>query len=442
MIGLFLKLPLMAQTSTISGKVTDTLNQGLPYVDVILKKETDGDIITGTITDEKGHFDFDPKKEGNYRLVASYIGYQSDSLPLNANGANKNLHLQLQESNEALDEVVIESSKPTIQQKIDRFVFNVDQTVSGSVGTANDALKSTPGVKVSNDKLEIVGKGKVRVMVNDKMIRLSGEDLHTYLNNIPADNIERIEVISTPPAKYEAEGDSGLINIVLKEAKQDSWSNTIRTNYKQATYPSFGIGDAFLYHKGKFEISASVDATKGYNQRINVLNLYYDQETWREPINMKNKLDNISGKFNLDYNLSKMATIGVSYNGSSENMMFLMMYTPKFSIITVKKKEVFIHRGPRITRSIPTMLECIMSRSWTLWEENYPCTSIILVTKTIKTAYRPIPRIIPDKKMLKLKTRTTKVLIITVLVLIWSIRQIGPKSPMGASCCLPITPTI
>lgn len=317
LLSLFLNLPVMGQSS-ISGQVTDTTNNPLPYVNVTLKNGKDQDTVDGTTTDKNGHFSFEEEQASDYQLEVSYMGYQTTNLDIDPD-QNDDLHISLEESSEQLDEAVVESTKPTIQQKTDRFVFNVDQTASASSGTANDALKKTPGVNVEDDKLEIVGKGEVKVLIDDKMIRLSGEDLHTYLNSIPADNIESIEVISTPPAKYEAEGNSGLINIVLKEAQQDSWSNTVRSNYKQRSYPSFGIGDAFLYHKDKLELSASLDVTKGYRKHINDLKLYFDEGPWREPIHMKNKLDNISGKFNLDYNLTDKATVGVSYHGSFRN---------------------------------------------------------------------------------------------------------------------------
>lgn len=315
---LFFNLPSWAQTSML-GKVTDSSDEPLAYVDVILKNSTAQDTLNWTATDENGQFTFDPKKEGEYFLEVSYIGFETQRLHIGSATDKKDIQIKLKESNEQLETVTIESTKPLIEQKTDRLVFNVSQTIRGSSGTAKDALKSTPGLKVGQDKLELAGKGALKVMVDDKMIRLDGEDLLTYLNSIPADNIESIEVISSPPSKYEAEGNSGLINIILKEARQNSWSNTVRTKYLQGTYPSFGVGDAFLYHKDKLELSASLDATKGYRQYINTILLHFDEGPWREPIYSKNQLDNISGKFNLDYNLTDQATAGISYNGSYRN---------------------------------------------------------------------------------------------------------------------------
>lgn len=314
LFSLFFKLEVNAQMY-ISGKVTDTSAVALAYVNLQIENPENQEIITWGTTDEEGFFDIKIKEKGDYILKINYLGYKEKQIPLMLQ-KDKELFIRLEENEEFLEEIVIKSTLPTIQQKTDRLVFNVDQTPSGSVGTANDALKNTPGVQIENEELKMIGKGEVKVLINDKIIRLSGEELYIYLNTIPADNIKNIEVISTPPSKYEAEGNSGLINIVLKKAKKDSWSNTLRTNYKQQSYASFGIGNAFLYHKDKLEISASLDATKGYRKRKNDLLLYFDKELWKEPLRFKDKLDNISGKFSLDYTLSEKSSIGISYNGA------------------------------------------------------------------------------------------------------------------------------
>lgn len=313
LFSLFFKLEVNAQIS-ISGKVTDTSDVALTYVDLWIENLKNEELITWETTDEKGFFEIKIKEKGNYILKINYLGYKEKQIPLTLK-KDKELFIKLEENEEFLEEILIKSTSPTIQQKTDRFVFNVDQTPSGSVGTANDALKNTPGIQIENEELKMIGKGVVKVLINDKIIRLSGEELYTYLNTIPADNIKNIEVISTPPSKYEAEGNSGLINIVLKKAKKDSWSNTLRTNYKQQSYASFGVGNAFLYRKDKLEFSASLDATKGYRKRKNDLLLYFDEGLWEEPLRFKDKLDNISGKINFDYTLSEKSSIGISYDG-------------------------------------------------------------------------------------------------------------------------------
>src|SRR5699024_4196543 len=242
----------IAQIS-LSGEVRDQEDNSLPFVDLLLQNAGTLDTISSGYTNEEGEFELEVVQKNDYLLTVSYLGYETERIPVELK-KNQKISVDLKENNEYLKEVRIKSTKPNIQQKVDRLVFNVSQTVSGSNGTANDALKSTPGVKVKEDAIEMIGKGNARVLIDDKLVRLSGEELHSYLNSIPAENIESIEVITNPPSKYEAEGDSGLINIVLKKAKEDSWSNSIRTNYKQRTYPSFGVGNTFLFNKDKLEI--------------------------------------------------------------------------------------------------------------------------------------------------------------------------------------------
>ncbi|NAW51840.1 hypothetical protein GNY06_10860 [Elizabethkingia argentiflava] len=112
-----------------------------------------------------------------------------------------------------IEEVEIIAKKKLIERKIDRLVFNVENSISAAGGDAMQALSLMPGVRVIDEKISVVGKNNVSVMVNDRIIPLSGDDLTNFLKTISSDNIKSIEIITTPPAKYDAEGNGGLINI-------------------------------------------------------------------------------------------------------------------------------------------------------------------------------------------------------------------------------------
>lgn len=310
----FSSLHTFGQTE-LSGRVTDSTDNSLSYVNVILKKQSNDEVITGTLTDEDGKFSLNDEKDEETFLEISYMGYKTENYKINPKSEHS-FDIELKEDTNSLDEILITADKPVVEQKTDRFVFNIEQTATGSTGTAIDALKKTPGVNSRDDKLAIIGKNEVRVLVNDRMIHLSGEELYSYLNSIPSDDIEKIEVLTTPPSKYEAEGDSGLINIVLKKRKKDSWSNTIRGSYEQATYPVYSLGESFLFKKDKLEVSASLDGRKGYMEHITDINLDYDEGPWVTRIKSKDPYDNISGRFNLNYDISKSASIGLLYNTS------------------------------------------------------------------------------------------------------------------------------
>src|SRR5699024_7367990 len=108
----------------------------------------------------------------------------------------------------------------------DRLVFNVGQSVAATGGNAMDALKVTPRIRVQNGEITMIGKGSLMVMINDRLVKLSGKALASYLKSLNVENIERIEVINNPPAKYSAEGNSGILNIVTKKSVADAWNAT------------------------------------------------------------------------------------------------------------------------------------------------------------------------------------------------------------------------
>ena len=298
-----------------TGKIIDTQNMPISFDNVVAKDKTDNSLITGVISDENGVFSINVKK-GNVYLEISFVGFTSKKINPTQSIIGT---IVLEEEGQQLQEVVITARKKLIQQKVDRLIFNVENTVAGTGGTALDALKTTPSVNVDTNKLTIVGKGNVRVMVNDRMIQLSGNELIAYLNTIASDDIKNVEVITTPPSKYDAEGNSGLINIVLKKSKENSWNNQLRTSYTQATYPLLNFGNTFNYNKGKVSLIASLNATKGQTAQFNQFDIVYPSASTATNLDMKNKENIISGRLGFDYTITKKATIGVLYAGSFEN---------------------------------------------------------------------------------------------------------------------------
>ncbi len=323
--------------SQYSGKIIDKENQPISFANIIAYN-TDNKLITGVVSDDNGEFSINPKEKDFY-LKISFIGFKTEKIT----PKNKNLGtIILKEEGENLEEVTITSRKKILEQKVDRLVFNVENSVTSKGGTAIDALKNTPSLNVEQENLSIIGKGSVRVLVNDRIVRLSGKELISYLNSIPSDDVKKIEVINTPPSKYEAEGDNGLINIVLKKTKENSWNNQIRTSYRQGVYPSFSVGNTFNYNKNKLSISASVTGKKG--QRIYQYNgtIDYPNAPWQTDMLIKNKRDNFSGRFSLDYNLTEKSSIGFSY---SNNLIDKVADNNGKTDIYDNKKSYLINKG-------------------------------------------------------------------------------------------------
>lgn len=298
-----------------TGKIIDKQNLPISFANIVVKDKADDSLITGVISDENGEFSINTKKENVY-LEISFVGFNTKKIVPTQPAIGT---IVLEEDGQQLQEVVITARKKLIQQKVDRLIFNVENTVAGTGGTALDALKATPSVNVDTDKLAIVGKGNVRVMVNDRIIQLSGNELNAYLNTIASDDIKNIEVITTPPSKYDAEGNSGLINIVLKKSKENSWNNQVRTSYTQATYSLFNFGNTFNYNKDNLSVIASLNRTKGHSAQFNEFDIIYPSASTATNLDMKNRENLISGRLGLDYNVTDNATVGFLYSGSFED---------------------------------------------------------------------------------------------------------------------------
>lgn len=218
--------------------------------------------------------------------------------------------------NKQIEAVELKVKKKIVERKVDRLVFNVEQAVATIGGDALDALKATPSVKVSGEQIQLVGKNSVRIMVNDKMVQMTGEDLQNYLKSIPSEQIKAIEVITTPPAKYEAEGNSGLINIQLKSKKHDFWNTSIRTAYQQATYAQMTHGIGFNYKKNKLSILTDINYRYGKGLYTNDIFYHYPNHLWQNKLFNRNDRKTWGSLFNLNYDLTENSTIGIQFLGS------------------------------------------------------------------------------------------------------------------------------
>ncbi len=306
-------LPIFAFSQIeISGKVQDTL-QPIEFANVILTN-ANNDIVSGAITDVDGGFRITVSK-GVYTLMISFLGYKDWSKEIQLYEDTNLGNITLIGAAAELDEVVVTNKKPLVERKVDRLVFNAKNSITAIGGDGLDVLKKAPGIRVNNDNIDIIGKGSVRVLVNDRLLNLSGEDLSGYLKSISSNDIDRIEVITTPPAKYDAEGNSGLINIVLKSTKRDSFNATLRSATTQATYISQNIGAGFNYQKKKITINADANYVKGSYRAIETNKVFYPEDTWDAKSKRRDFLDKLSARIGVDYQLSERSLVGVQYHG-------------------------------------------------------------------------------------------------------------------------------
>ena len=297
----------------LTGTVTDADNKPLEFAEVVLQDSTKV-VAASALSTDTGAFIL-TAKPGNYTLRILFMGEELYTKPI-ALTANLNLApIQLQASKQ-LDEVVVETKKQLVVKKVDRLVFNVENSISASGGDALDALKLVPRVKVENDVVSVVGKGSIAVMVDDRLMRLTGDELTAFLKSIKSDDIKSIEVITNPPAKYSAEGNSGLINIKLKKTRPDTWNASVLGSYRQNSYATGSGNVTFNYQKNKFTLQSSAGYTNGGNKRTEDVELVYPDYNWMEKSKSKNTYKPVSGRLGIDYKFSDKVTMGSQYIGS------------------------------------------------------------------------------------------------------------------------------
>ncbi|WP_027392674.1 TonB-dependent receptor domain-containing protein [Aquimarina latercula] len=312
-ILLILLVPFISVSQVeLKGKVFDESNP-IPFANVILK-DTSDKIVNGGITDDNGNF-LITVKTGVYKLSVSFIGYESFYKEVSIMDNTVLEDIILSEEKNELDEIVIVSKKKIVERKVDRLVFNVENNIGTSGGDALDALSVAPGIAVDDDQITMIGKSGMRVMVDDRIIQLSGEELISFLNSIPAGDIKKIEIITNPPAKYEAGGNAGLINIVYKKGLRDAWNNSTSLTYTQALFPVHVLRNNFTFQKNKTKFLFSLNASLGDIDVDQEAEIFYTDGPWVINTNQKRQSKDLSGRLMFDYELTENSTLGFQYLG-------------------------------------------------------------------------------------------------------------------------------
>jgi hypothetical protein len=325
----FALLSFHAFSQSIKGKVQEHSGKPLPFVNVLLLNSNDSTLVKGAVSDTSGVYTINNIAFGTYLLSASMIGYKQAYLPLikitSQNPEPEVTAFTLSEDITQLGEVVITEKRPFVEQHMDRMVVNVANSIIASGSTALEVLEKAPGVTVDrqNGMLQLRGKEGVIVQLDGKQTYLPMADLVTLLRTMPSDNIDQIELITNPSAKYDAAGNSGIINIRLKK------NNNVGTNVSM----SIGVGSG-RYERGRGSVQLNRRTEKlnffgnyGTNRGGNYFDLrteqiidrgeehnLADQETY---IRFRDRGQN--AKAGLDYFINKRTTLGVLWTGFWSN---------------------------------------------------------------------------------------------------------------------------
>lgn len=299
---------------TIKGKVLDKqLQEPLPFVTVSVLN-TAGEIITGGITDDNGLFEIKGIPEGESNVTIQFIGYKKYTAPITVSRKNRTIDLgtiTLEEEATGLDEVTVVAERTTIQQKIDRKVITVGKDLTTSGPTAGDIMNNLPSVTVDQQSgnLSLRGNQNVQVMIDGK---LSNVPVAQLLRQIPSTSIKQIELITNPSAKYNPEGMSGLINIILHKNANLGTNININTGFTYQDNPKWNTGIDINYRNGKVNLFGSWGGN--YNKNKNFGFVDREQDQIFQDFDFFDDSNSNLFKVGLDYYINDKNTLSVFTN--------------------------------------------------------------------------------------------------------------------------------
>jgi iron complex outermembrane recepter protein len=314
-----------AQSAKISGTVLTSDQKAIQEAVVALLNAKDSSFVKTTMTETNGSFDLPNLKTGAYLVMVNRLGYQkqlSQVIDIQHKDVILPAFLLQESSSTNVAEVRVVARKPFVEQRIDRVVVNPDALISNAGATSLEVLEKSPGIQVDvNGNISLKGRSGVVVFVDDKPTYLSAADLANYLRSLPAGSVETIEIMTNPPAKYDAAGNAGVINIRLKKTKAKGLNGGWNLGYGQGRY---------LRSNNSANLNYRINALNFFgNASLNTNNSYQDLTIWREyftPTGTRNsgftqnsyirrEQNSANLKLGVDWYVSKKTTLGLVLTG-------------------------------------------------------------------------------------------------------------------------------
>ena len=357
---------LPAQTYRLSGCVQDENRQPVEVANVLLKQAKDSTYITGMLADTQGCFSFD-QPLGEYLLHITLIGSEDLYVPVVLQG-NKNVgELTLKSSSALLDEVTVTAARPVIKRLVDRVVFDAHNTIASAGGSALDLLREVPGLQVGQNSIGIIGKGGIKVYINDRETKLSGDELIDYLRSYDASQILKVEVITTPPSKYDAAGNAGIINIRLKSRPKDYVGGTASASYSTGEKDNYGYGGINLnLSKGRVSSFLNGGTTQGNYETREKNYRYFPQNTWNSRADYTNYMNSFYLQGGVDVSLERDWTVGMQaiYNHSAPKPGNALSWTEVYDASTAVLDSLLYSNSDKDTGSDRLNLNFHTDKVW------------------------------------------------------------------------------
>ena len=321
----------------ISGQITDDKSKIVEFANVILLKSKDSTLVKGVLSDGSGLFKFDKIPLGEYLINISQVGYKKFYTPrfsLDLDSPSVKLsNLILSEDTKQLAEVQVIAKKPFIEQQIDRVVINVENSIVFAGATALEILEKAPSVTVDKDgNVSLKGKQNVMVLMDGKPTYMAASDLANLLRNMQSNQLEKIEIMTNPPAKYDAAGNAGVINLRTKKNQNMGLNGSVTVGYGYGFYRSLPKQNGSInlnYRKGKLNLFGNFSGNNRKFFQINEINRNFVENGktlsgFDQVADSDKKNSSVSYKMGADYFLDSKNTIGVLFNGMNGNFRELL----------------------------------------------------------------------------------------------------------------------
>lgn len=320
---------------TVSGSVIDKVGQSpMPFVTVTLKNKSDLTFIMGTVTSENGSFTLSNVKPQTYMLELSFVGYKSVQQEIYVGSLSEFLRIpviEMEEDIQQLQEVSVTAKQDAVDNKMDKKTFAIADNISQSGGSVLQAMQNLPGVTIQDGKVQLRGSDKVAVLMDGKQTALTGFGNQNGLDNIPASAIERIEIINNPSAKYDANGNAGIINIIYKKSKAEGLNGkvglagglgalwvkkqnlpTIRPQYQNT--PKINPSLALNYRKNKTNVFLNADYlyTETLNKNEFTTRTYDDGSIINQQLKRNRNTHFLTTKTGVDFALNENNSLTIS----------------------------------------------------------------------------------------------------------------------------------
>ena len=321
-ISLFSFLGTSAQSNAkITGQVKDANGTAVNAATIMLFRAKDSVLVKTEIADKSGNYKFEPVKPGGYFITTSNVGMKKTSSPVITVKEGESIAspvITLVPAEKNLQGVTVKGTKPLVEVKADKTIVNVEGTINAVGNDGLELLRKSPGVMIDkDDNLSLAGKNGVKVYIDGKPSPLAGAELASFLKSLQSAQIESIEIITNPSAKYDASGNAGIINIRLKKNMSIGTNGSVNAGYNIGVYSKVNGGISLNHRNTKVNIFGSYN----YNEAINEMNIKLYRTQADSIFDQKNRMLNRNKgshnfKAGLDYFINKKSTVGFLINGN------------------------------------------------------------------------------------------------------------------------------